>query len=60
VHAEPHTPGFPPPPHVAGGTHGPHWSVPPHPSPAGPQERFSSGQVSGTQMSASFVPQTPG
>jgi hypothetical protein len=34
----PQAPARPPPPQVEGALHVPHWSTPPHPSEAGPQE----------------------
>jgi len=53
----PHWLGVPPPPHVAGATHGPHWMTSPQPSPAGPQVMFCSWHVSGTQLPPSGWPQ---
>lgn len=44
----PHWPGVPPPPHVSGEAHVPHWIKLPHPSPAGPQVMFCCWQVTGT------------
>ncbi len=55
----PHWLETPPPPHVSGGVHGPHWITLPQPSPAGPQPRFCCAQVSGTQAPASGYPHCP-
>ena len=57
----PHTPRVPPPPHVSGDTHMPHWIKSPQPSPAGPQLMPWSWQVIGTHAPGGVPhwPKTP-
>ena len=55
----PHTLGLPPAPHFKGDVQVPQESVPPQPSPAGPQLKPRSTQVFGVQMGAG-VPHTAG
>jgi hypothetical protein len=46
----PHTLGVPPPPHVSGETHVPHWIRLPQPSPAGPHVKPCWAQLSELQV----------
>ncbi len=46
----PQTLAVPPPPHVSGEAHEPHWMIPPQPSATGPQFAPASWQVRGWQL----------